>query len=368
MVNIQTNIFGTEPGLFGLERGRSNRDFSKEESWGKNKFNNAFPVSLACYMASKGLKPVYLTLDRNAQIKHDKIDISAIFGLNPLAPNLYFSFETDFTPYRTIVTGKFPRTDLVTLDKASRNTCLHCLEVKLTALPDNSTFKLPEAQYGCEIVVRPTTIIYLALGIAYKFKDSPELLLNYLDPTSVRRISAWWSVDNVISHVLNLADDIDQILMTALDSQEAFVLQPVWKTIGRTAKLHQDCLDIFVWSDFAFTRLFLNAARDVLSRKQEIDRYGRSIIWLARMLLDFAIEGRIPHADIIKALSYNAQTDKAFALNGANTNRYMACAELTSPRVKKTEIKNIIFGSGQNFLSPERRFDAALLSNPDLFN
>lgn len=43
MVGIQKNIFGTEPGLFGLEHGRSNRDFSKEESWGKNKFNNAFP-------------------------------------------------------------------------------------------------------------------------------------------------------------------------------------------------------------------------------------------------------------------------------------------------------------------------------------
>lgn len=367
MVGIQINLFGTEPGLFGLERGRSNRDFSKEESWGKNKFNNAFPVALTCYMASKDLQPVYLTLDPNAQIKHEKISVSNIFGLDPFASNLYFSFETDFTPYRTIVTGKFPRTDLVTLDKNTRNTCLRCLEVKLTALPDNPTYKFPETQYGCEIVVRPTTIIYLALSIAYKFKESPEVILNYLDPTSVRRISTWWDVDNIISYILDLIHDIDQLLITALSIQEPFVLQPVWKTIGRTAKLHEDCLDVFVWSDFAFTRLFFNATRDVISRKQEIDRYGRSVIWLARMLIDFAIEGRITHADIIKTLSYNAQTDKAFALNGANTNSYMACAELTSPRVKKTEIKNIILGGGQNFLSPERRLDAALLSNPELF-
>jgi hypothetical protein len=108
-------------------------------------------------MASKGLQPVYLTLDANAQIKHEKIDVSSIFGLAPFASNLYFSFETDFTPYRTIVTGN-PRTDLVTLDKTTSNTCLRCLEVKLTALPDNSTYKFPETQYGCEIVVRPTTI------------------------------------------------------------------------------------------------------------------------------------------------------------------------------------------------------------------
>lgn len=46
----------------------------------------------------------------------------------------------------------------------------------------------------------------------------------------------------------------------------------------------------------------------------------------------------------------------------------MACAELKHPRIKKNEIKNIVLGGGQNFLSPERRFDAALLSNPELFS
>lgn len=128
---IQNNLFGVEPGLFGLEKGCSNRDFSKAESWGKNKFNNAFPVSLSCYMASKGFKPVYLRLNKNAQIEHQKIDVSSIFGLDPFAPELFFSFETDYTPYRTIVTGKFPRTDLVTLNKGTGSNCLQSLEVKL---------------------------------------------------------------------------------------------------------------------------------------------------------------------------------------------------------------------------------------------
>ena len=32
------------------------------------------------------------------------------------------------------------------------------------------------------------------------------------------------------------------------------------------------------------------------------------------------------------------------------------------------EIKNIILGGGQNFLSPERRFDAIVLSNPEMFD
>lgn len=45
----------------------------------------------------------------------------------------------------------------------------------------------------------------------------------------------------------------------------------------------------------------------------------------------------------------------------------MKSDELLKPRIKKEEIKNIILGGGHLLLSPERRFDAALVSTPDLF-
>lgn len=45
----------------------------------------------------------------------------------------------------------------------------------------------------------------------------------------------------------------------------------------------------------------------------------------------------------------------------------MSSPELTKPRVKKNEIKNIIKGGGEKLLSPERRFDAIVFSSPDLF-
>ncbi|MFW6359681.1 MAG: HindVP family restriction endonuclease, partial [Chroococcales cyanobacterium] len=40
-----------QPGLFGITH--SNRDFSQKQSWGKNQFNNSFPVALASYMGYK---------------------------------------------------------------------------------------------------------------------------------------------------------------------------------------------------------------------------------------------------------------------------------------------------------------------------
>jgi hypothetical protein len=45
----------------------------------------------------------------------------------------------------------------------------------------------------------------------------------------------------------------------------------------------------------------------------------------------------------------------------------MACEELTKPRIRKEEIRNIILGQGQLFLSPERRLDAVIQSDISLF-
>jgi hypothetical protein len=50
------------------------------------------------------------------------------------------------------------------------------------------------------------------------------------------------------------------------------------------------------------------------------------------------------------------------------TNKYMTCERLIKPAIKKSEIKEIILGGGQNLLSPERRFDAILFNSQGLFS
>jgi len=61
------------------------------------------------------------------------------------------------------------------------------------------------------------------------------------------------------------------------------------------------------------------------------------------------------------------KNDKAFSVPGRKTNLFMRSEELLKPRITKEEIKNIILGGGHLLLSPERRFDAALVSSPNLF-
>ncbi len=92
-----------QPGLFGIRY--SNRDFKQKESWGKNCFNSSFPASLCAYIHSCNLENIYLKLDSNLKIIHSTISTTEFYGINPASDNLFYAFETQFTPYQKYVIG-----------------------------------------------------------------------------------------------------------------------------------------------------------------------------------------------------------------------------------------------------------------------
>ena len=145
------------------------------------------------------------------------------------------------------------------------------------------------------------------------------------------------------------------------------MIQPIWKTLGKSPKLAQNCLDVFVWSNAGFT-YFISEIADDNFQANKITRQTRTAIWLYKMLNDIKSNGRFNHLQIIDELSYNTKNDKAFASAGNITNKYMSCPRLIQPSITKGEIKNIILGGGQNLLSPERRFDAIIYNSPQLFD
>ncbi len=351
-------------GLFGVKY--SNRDFAQTDTWGKNQFNSSFPAGLTNFIASKNLENVYLYLDNQLKVKHTKISAEQLYGIEPNADDLFFSFESQYTPYQQLVIGTLPRVDLVT-QLRSNGQCLRPIEVKLTALPDNSTCNLSEEYFGCEIVIRPDTIVYLACSIASNFKDNKKELSSLIG-NRFDTITDWTDGVSVWSYITEMITGIDRVILSVLGKQKPLLMQPIWKTNGKSPKLADNCLDVFIWSNFAFTQLFVDVARGELSAgSNRITRQVRTIIWLFKMLYDFANQGQINHHKIIDELSYNTKNDKAFAVSGRITNRYMTCAELTKPRIEKKEIRKIILGGGQHLLSPERRFDAIIYNSPELF-
>ncbi|MEM9538643.1 MAG: HindVP family restriction endonuclease [Cyanobacteria bacterium P01_E01_bin.42] len=352
-----------QPYLFGLKH--SNRDFTKHKSWGKNQFNSSFPAALACYMGSKNINPIYLKVNNDLTIDRDEIPISRVLGLDYNSPHLFFAFERDYLPYQNLVIGTLPRVDLVTMD-TEKDLCLQGLEIKLTALPDHTTCNLPEDRYSCELVVRPPTIIYLSISFAKTYQNDRENLLAFLQPVC-SKIKDWTDPKIILALLPELIETIDIISKARVSEQFPIVMQPIWKTEGKSAKLCDRCLDIIMWSNFAFTRLFIEAAKSEINHSR-ISRHKRCVAWFAKMLYDFATGGKINYEETIDEMSFNTKNDKAFALSGMRTYQYMKSPILTNPRIRKNEIKNIILGGGELLLSPERRFDAVILNTPGLFD
>ncbi len=351
-----------QPNLFGLNH--SNRDFRKPAEWGKNKFTSSFPAALACYMFARNIRPVYMILNSQGQLVKSSISVDQVFKIDPLGDDSFYAFETEYSPYRQLVTGKVPRIDLVMM-RRSDSLNLTGLEMKLTALPDNSTHHLPENKYGCEIVVRPDTIVYLALSIALVFKEDRTALYALLQDDALK-ITNWRDTEELLPLIPRMAAVLNRVMIQHATRQEPLILQPIWKTEGKAMRLHQNAFDMFVWSNFAFTKIFFYVAESD-AKARRMSRQARSIVWLMKMLLDFAVEGQID-SRITNEVSHGSRTDKAFSVPGRITHDFMASPELFAPRIKRDEVKQIILGGGQTLLSPERRLDAVLVNMPELFS
>lgn len=343
------------PRLFGINN-NSNRDFTKEEAWGKNQFNSSFPAALCNYFNYKKIDANYLNFDGS---KHNisNISIDELYGSSANDESIFFAFETQFVPYAPKIIGSLPRTDLVI---QKNGICLRGLEIKLTAIPDNTTYNLSEENYGCELVVRPDTIVYLASSIAMNFTDKIKKIFESLN------IKDWSDPKQVIQYIDIIISRLKKITELLYEKQSPFLLQPIWKTKGKKAELADFCLDVFVWSDIALTVFITDIANSDVN-VNGINRQTRTAIWLYKMLDDMANNGQCDSKNIIDKLAFNTKNDKAFASSGRITNPYMKCANLIKPRIHKSEIRNIILGGGQNLLSPERRFDAIIVNSPNLF-
>ena len=349
-----------QPGLFGQKH--SSRDYTRADSWGKNQFNSSFPASLVAYMYSKGIKPVYICTDENNEIIHKYISGKELLGIDPLHEEAYYNFEAGFAPYEIFYQGEREKIDLVMLNHKT-NEVLSGLEVKLTALPDNTTKSQDESLWGTEIVMRPPTICFLACSICanYNSLEGKERLRSML--RNVPQINHWEEIEEVLSHYAEIEDSILSVSKDMCDRQMPLIIQPIWKTEGNKMRLREDCLDVFVWSNLSVIQMCRADGLEV----RRITRFNRTIIWLYKMLLDFVTYNTFDYKRIIRLQSYNLANDKAFAMPGTKSHRFLEGAELLHPRISKYEIKNIILGGGQNLLSPERRFDAVLVNSPDIF-
>ncbi len=345
----------SEPSLYGIEN--SNR--RGNDLWGKNQFNSTFPVALCCYMRDTGIAPVYIAVepDFSHRTTDQEINISDVFGTDAKGDQVRFDFESSFEPAEVFTFDRLEAIDLVTSSRGGQP--LRPLEIKLTVLPDDATASLAPNRWSSEIVVRPITTAYATIQIARGIK------LAGLGP-GIRKLiePVWQNVQdwNNRSEVLTSMDEIVAALRNVTgsitDLQVPFLLQPIWKTQGKSPLLAMNCFDVFVWSDLAIWKLFIDAA--TRRKTKRVTRHQRECARTLRCLYELLTVGQIRYSDIYRGMDLGTQTDKAFSFGGKTTIKYMEHERLSTPAVHRDSLRSIILNSGETKLSPERRFDASV--------
>lgn len=341
-------------GLYGIEH--SNR--SVDDHWGKNCFNSSFPAATASYMMEHDITAVYIHLDilkGKPTVVASEIPVRDVFKCGSKhAKELYFAFESVYEPYQEYSFDTIDGIDLVIKDLAGN--FLSPLEVKLTVLPDNTTYKRNEELWGSEMVVRSATTSYCALGMfdAVK-KDAKKVREIFEDACS--SIQGWDNDFEMTHKLVALAESIDAFQSKYYKKQKPLLMQTLWKTQGKSPLLADRAFDIVIWSDYAFSRLFVDGSYDTVNA---MSRPMRATARLARCLWELSKSGKIRVADIYRQMAFGNQTDKEFSIPGNKWRNYVETPRIASPILPKSVVNEIIEDGYIEKLSPERRFDQTL--------
>ena len=139
--------------------------------------------------------------------------------------------------------------------------------------------------------------------------------------------------------------------------QKPLLMQTVCKTQGKSPLLADHAFDIVIWSDYAFSRLFIDGAAD---EANTMSRPMRATARLARCLWELSKSGKIRVVDIYRQMAFGNQTDKEFAIGGSKWRQYVKTDRIVHPILPKTVVNEIIEPGYIQRLSPERRFDQTL--------
>lgn len=307
-------------------------------------------------MRDHGQKAMYLQLDKNLKIVPTELSFDAIFNSELPNSDLCFSFESKFEPYQKYASDDIGGIDLVV--KSKSGDFLRPLEIKLTVLPDSGTSHKKESMWGSELVIRPATTKYCALGIADSCFSHLDEIRSRFEPIGMD-MQDWANAVEISTKIESMLQCIDSFEQGYLNHQKPVLLQPIWKTHGQSPMLADQAFDIFVWSDFALTRLFLDAAWEKRNAKK-LTRQIRSSARFFRFMYQMATSRKVMLSRIYSEMTFKLQTDKEFAVNGSITNKYMKSPRLLSPLLPSEIVPKIILNGGEELLKPERRFDQTL--------
>ena len=337
---------------------------NRRDHWGKNRFNSSLPTSLACYMRDNGYDANYLSIDETLKIGTSYLPFEQVFNTESKKP--YFEFESKYMPYQAYCYDDIKGIDLVIKDENDQS-YLRPLEVKLTVVPDQTTFARPEEQWSPEMVVRPATTSYCALSIFHSLRDKKDEIAELFEPVG-QNVNNWDNQHEMAGYGRQIIEILDEFQSTFFEYQKPFLLQPIWKTQGKSPFFAENAFDIFVWSDFALCRAFISNSLESY-RRGEVQRMARATVRLFRAIFELSTKRKIRIEEIYKKMDFGTQTDKEFSMSGMFTKELIVSPNRSKPRLSYEVLSKLILDGGEKLLSPERRLDNSVyLASQHLFN
>lgn len=345
--------------LFGLDNSNHHFDSKHKDDFGKNIFTNAFPISLACYLDQKGLGPICIeAYVQNGNLTTRQVERPLKDLINCDPAKAIWLFEESFDEYDSYATGTPNRSDIVVKDLGA-NKHASAFEVKLITVPNSATAKRSRDEQSCELVTRPPSIEQLCFSIAKSFGPNRRHEINdIIAECCVNPMDYDWTSESfMLDHLDKVVLAAETIAKEGVANQNPFALSAIWRTDGQNPVLDKECFDVFVWTDMAFLQLFTDSAKD---GGTSISRPSRSVIWLVKSLLDYAVQGKVTFGKTHAAVTFGAQTDKAASFAGPKMLKFIGGNAFLHPRISSSEYKEIIAPEAFEFLKPERRLDAVL--------
>ena len=265
-----------------------------------------------------------------------------------------FLFDSVSRTYSAMVADP-PSTDLVVLDY--RRDEARRLQTLLSVVPDATTTGEDDRRMGPEVTVRTPMLVNCALSLAASLSSVPDEALEVLR-SGVPDAVDWSSWEEVSGSTDAIASSLDNLERRFADLQSPFLLQAVWKSEDDGPYMSEDAMDAFVWSDFAFTRLFLDSG--MRPGRGGAGRMQRAAVRTYRILAS-ALAGERPEiGGILDGTSYGIQGNKEFMVNGRNTNRMLACDNLTRPRLSRSDVGMLASEGFVEMVRPDRDLRAAV--------
>lgn len=338
------------PTFYGL----GSCNLQPHEQWARENFPRTFSVALCNYLGDTGKGVNLVSYDCSGTCRVEVVPLESIYGTKNRSSELFFDFDSLYEPHLELASG-VPESDLVI--RGERSLPIGRLDMQASVIPDASTKGLLMELSGPEITFRVRNLKNLALSMASSLLKERKKALDFLD--SVKDIPDDWSDWEKVSPVTDdIIETLDALGSSLSGCQSPFMLQSVWRSEEDGPLLAEDAMDVFVWSNFALSRLFLDSTRR--SSDGSCTRPVRCAVRLYRILQE-TLSGGHPDLDLIMLeTQYGIQGNREMMVNGKTTNRYMACDRLTKPAVSAQEMPMLASKGFESMIVPERRLDSSV--------